>query len=281
MDSFETLLYEEREGVAIVTLNRPEVHNAFNMKMQRELRSVWTSLRMNDGVRCVVLTGAGDKAFCTGIDRTETIEDGYLQRPEARVSSTGWVSTTGRVSTPFMYNDAGSNINPKENDLWKPVVAAVNGMACGGALYMLGEADIIIAAEHATFFDPHVSYGMVAGFESTHLLQKLPLGETLRLVLLGAHERMSALRAHELGLVSEVAPASELLDRALWVADAIAASPVLAVQGTLRAVWMAHEAFRREALKQVSTIVSLGTAFENIEEGEQTYQTVRPEWRLR
>jgi enoyl-CoA hydratase/carnithine racemase len=273
MESFETLLYEKREGVAVVTLNRPEVHNAFNMKMQHELRHVWTSLRTDDDVRVVVLTGAGDKAFCTGIDRSEAIQEGYLDKSE--------VQHSGRVSTPFMFDDPGSNINPKANDLWKPVVAAVNGMACGGALYMLGEVDIIIAAEHATFFDPHVSYGMVAGFESTHLLQKLPLGETLRVALLGAHERMSASRAHQLGLVSEVAPTAELLDRAMWVATAIAASPVLAVQGTLRAVWMAHEASRREALKQVSTLVSLGTAFDNIEEGQQTFQSARPEWRLR
>jgi enoyl-CoA hydratase/carnithine racemase len=243
--------------------------------MQYELRSIWTSLRTNEEIRAVILTGAGEKAFCTGIDRMEAIQEGYLERPEIRRSA------TGRVTTPFMYNDAGSNINPKENDLWKPVVAAVNGMACGGALYMLGEADIIIAAEHATFFDPHVSYGMVAGFESTHLLQKLPLGETLRVALLGAHERMSATRAHQLGLVSEITPADELMDRALWVANAIAASPVLAVQGTLRAVWMAHEASRQAALKQVSTIVSLGTAFDNIEEGQQAYQSTRPEWRLR
>jgi enoyl-CoA hydratase/carnithine racemase len=146
---------------------------------------------------------------------------------------------------------------------------------------MLGEADIIIAAEHATFFDPHVTYGMAAGFESVHLLQKLPLGETLRVALLGAHERMSAARAHQIGLVSEVVPADELLDRALWAADAIAAAPVHAVQGTLRAVWMANEVGRQQALSQVSTFVSLGTQFENIDSGEQTYQAARPEWRLR
>lgn len=275
MDSFNTLRYDEQEDVAIVTLNRPEVHNAFDQAMQQELRQVWTSLRTNDQVRVVVLTGAGNKAFCTGIDRAETIEHGYLERREGRTS------TVGPVSTPFMYNDPGANINPKQNDLWKPVVAAVNGMACGGALYMLGEVDIIIAAEHATFFDPHVSYGMVAGFESTHLLQKLPLGETLRVALLGAHERMSAARAHELGLVSEVVPAAELLDRAMWVAKAIAASPVLAVQGTLRAIWTAHELSRREALMQVSTFVSLGTQQDNIARGQRTFRSGRPEWRLR
>jgi len=154
-------------------------------------------------------------------------------------------------------------------------------MACGGALYLLGEADIILAAEHATFFDPHVTYGMVAGFESVHLLQKLPLGETLRVALLGANERLSAGRAHQLGLVSEVVPADELLDRAMWVATAIAEAPVLAVQGTLRAVWMAHETARRQALEQVSTLVSLGTDPANIASGQQAFKGPRREWRLR
>jgi enoyl-CoA hydratase/carnithine racemase len=274
VDSLDTLLYEEQDNVAIVTLNRPEVHNAFNLAMQHELRHVWRTLRHNDEVRAVVLTGAGPKAFCAGIDRAESIEEGYLRNEKQAEAS-------GRVSTPFMFNDPGSNINPKQNDLWKPVVAAVNGMACGGALYMLGESDVILAAEHATFFDPHVTYGMVAGFESMHLLQKLPLGETLRLVLLGAHERMSADRAHQMGLVSEIVAADELLDRAMWVARAIASAPALAIQGTLRSVWMAQEQSRRVAMAQMSTLVSLGTAFENIEGGQQTFQGTRPEWRLR
>jgi enoyl-CoA hydratase/carnithine racemase len=223
---------------------------------------------------CRRTDGTGEKAFCTGIDRAESIQEGYLEKKKVDVSS-------GRVSTPFMFNDPGDNINPKQNDLWKPIVAAVNGMACGGALYMLGEADIIIAAEHATFFDPHVTYGMVAGFESTHLLQKLPLGETLRIALLGAHERMSAARAHQVGLVSEVVPADELLDHAMWVARAIASAPALAIQGTLRAVWMAQEQSRLNALAQVSTLVSLGTTNENIDSGQKTFQAARPEWKLR
>lgn len=275
MNSYETLLYEERDGVAIVTLNRPEVHNAFNWKMQSELKDLWTSLRTNDDVRVIVLTGAGEKAFCSGIDREESIQRGYLER-QKDVPHAG-----GQVSTPYQYNDPGSQINPKTNDLWKPVIAAVNGMACGGALYMLGEVDIIIAAEHATFFDPHVTYGMVAGFETVHLLQKLPLGETLRVQLLGAHERMSAARAHQVGLVSEVVPAGELLDRAMWVANAIASAPVLAIQGTVRAAWMAHDMTRRQALQQVSTLVTLGTRRENIASGQETFRGGHAEWRLR
>ena len=106
-----------------------------------------------------------------------------------------------------MFNDPGDNIGPKSCDLWKPVIAAVNGMACGGAFYMLGETEFIIAAEHATFFDPHVTYGMVAAFEPIHMLQKLPFGEIMRISLLGNYERMSAARAHQIGMVCEVVPA--------------------------------------------------------------------------
>jgi enoyl-CoA hydratase/carnithine racemase len=275
VNDFETIRYEEGDGVAVVMLNRPEVHNAFNQLMQDELRRLWRSLRTNDAVRAVVLTGAGEKAFCSGIDRTESIERGYLARAQERRSQ------AGRVATPYQYNDPGNDLNPKANDLWKPVVAAVNGMACGGALYMLGEADIIIAAEHATFFDPHVSYGMVAGFEPTHLLQKLPLGEVLRVALMGVHERMSAQRAFQLGLVSEVVPGADLMERAMWVAGVIASAPVLAVQGTLRAVWAANELSRSQALAQVSTLVSLGTQYENIEQGHGAFKSDRPQWRLR
>lgn len=277
MDSLETLLYEERDGVAVVTLNRPDVHNAFNRAMERELQQVWRSLRRNSDVRAVILTGAGEKAFCTGIDRQESI-DMYLADPSREHRPE---DQAGLVSTPFQFNDPGDRINPKQNDMWKPVIAAVNGMACGGAFHLLGESDIIIAAEHATFFDPHVSYGMVAGFETTHLLQKLPFGEMLRISLLGGHERMSAARALEIGLASEVVPAAELMDRSRWVAEKIAMSPPLAIQGTLRAAWLAHETTRREALAQVAMIVSLGTTYENIEAGQQSFYSNREKPRIR
>ena len=277
MENLETLLYEERNGVAIITMNRPDVHNAFNRLMERELQTVWRSLRGNDDVRAVVWTGAGDKAFCTGIDREESIKE-YLEDPTGEKRGG---QQAGRVSTPFMFNDPGLFINPKQNDMWKPVVAAVNGMACGGAFYMLGESDIIVAAEHATFFDPHVSYGMVAGFETVHLMQKVPFGEMLRIALLGGTERMSAQRAHQIGLVSEVVAAEELMDHAMWVAEAIASAPPEAIQGTMRAAWMAHEHFRRDALAQISMIVSLGTKYENLQAGQESFHGRREKPRIR
>ena len=107
-------------------------------------------------------------------------------------------------NTPWDFDDPGKSVCPKTNDLWKPVIAAVNGMACGGAFYILGEVDFIIAADHATFFDPHVTYGMPAAFEPIFMLHKMPFQEVMRMSLLGANERMSAARAHQMGLVSEV-----------------------------------------------------------------------------
>ncbi len=272
MTQFQTLLYEEDEGVARVTLNRPEVHNAFNAQMQRELHDLWRGLRQNDAVRVVVLTGAGDKAFCTGIDRTETM--GEAVGPRQKI--------VGSRSTPFLFDDPGANIGPKSCELWKPVIAAVNGMACGGAFYMLGEVEFIIAAEHATFFDPHVTYGMTAAFEPIHMLQKMPFHEIMRLSLLGNYERLSAKRAYEIGLVSEVVPAEKLREASDWAARVIASQPPLAVQGTLRAIWSARELSRSQALSMAYAYVSMGTNADSIREGQEAFASKkRPPWKLR
>jgi enoyl-CoA hydratase/carnithine racemase len=275
MSKLETLLYEEKDGVAWVTLNRPDTFNAFNAKMQQELRDLWRGLRRNDEVRCVVLTGAGDKAFCSGIDRVETMAD--YGKPQALKHK-----TVGSGSTPFMFDDPGANVGPKTNDLWKPVIAAVNGIACGGAFYMLGEVEFIIAAETATFFDPHVTYGMTAAFEPMHMLQKMPFHEIMRLSLLGNYERLSAKRAYEVGLVSEVVPADKLREAAEWAAKIIASQPPLAIQGTVRAIWAARDLPRTQALSMAYAFVGLGTNKESIQEGQKAFASKdRPKWRLR
>jgi enoyl-CoA hydratase/carnithine racemase len=272
MPDHETIIYEEIDGVAWVTLDRPEVHNAFNLQMQRELKNVWRSLRSNDDVRCVVLTGAGEKAFCVGIDRNETMGRWESEDDVTQATATG---VGGASTTPWHFDDPGENIGPKTNDLWKPVIAAVNGMACGGAFYMLGEVEFIIAAEHATFFDPHVSYGMTAAFESIHMLQKMPFGEIMRLALLGASERMTAQRAHEIGLVSEVVPGADLHDSAVWASTEIANSPPVAVQGTVRALWMARELSRLQALDMGKILIRLGSDPKALYEGQQSFAAGR------
>jgi enoyl-CoA hydratase/carnithine racemase len=273
--TWETLTYEEADGVAVVTLNRPEVHNAFNRAMQRELHDMWRALRLHDPVRCVVLTGAGDKAFCTGIDRAEQMGDGAAELDDDH-------HRLGGGSTPFHFDDPGDWIGPKTSDLWKPVIAAVNGMACGGAFYLLGEVEFIIAAEHATFFDPHVTYGMCATFEPLHMLQRMPFGEVMRMTLMGNHERLSASRAHQVGLVSEVVPADQLREASLTAARAIASAPALAVEGTVRSIWAGRELSRQQALGLGWAFIGLGTSRESIAEGQAAFAAgKRIEWRLR
>jgi enoyl-CoA hydratase/carnithine racemase len=278
--SFEALDYRESGGVAWVTLNRPEVHNAFNAVMQRELRTLWRALRFHDEVRAVVLTGAGDKAFCTGIDRNEALGEAT---PDDTVGEDGEVVHVGAGSTPFMFDDPGDNIGPKTCDLWKPVIGAVNGMACGGAFYLLGEVDFIIATEAATFFDPHVTFGMAAAFEPMQMNDKLPFGELTRMTLLGASERVSAIRAYQIGLVTELASdIADLRDRAQWAAETIAAAPALAVQGSLRALWAGRELTRSQALSLGYAFVGLGNSEESLAEGQRRFESgARVEWRLR
>jgi enoyl-CoA hydratase/carnithine racemase len=155
-------------------------------------------------------------------------------------------------------------------------------MACGGAFYMLGEVEFIIAADHATFFDPHVTYGMTAAFEPMHMLQKMPFHEIMRLSLLGNHERLSAKRAHEIGLVSEVVPADKLRETAQWAADAIASAPPLAIQGTVRAIWAARELPRSQALGLGYAFVGMGTNQESIRQGQAAFASgKRIKWKLR
>ena len=271
MAEFETILYEERGAVAWVTLNRPEVLHAFNVKMQEELAKVWHDTMRNDDVRCVVVTASGDRAFCVGIDRSETIEGDEI----ARGIKPGYV-------TPWWYDDPGRRLGPKSAELWKPVIAAVNGMACGGAFYILGEVDFIISAENATYFDPHVTYGMPAAYEPIHLLQKMPLQEVLRLALLGGHERMSAKRAYEVGLVSQVVPAEELVATATWASEAIASAHPLVVQGTQRAIWMGRELSRSQALDLGYLFTNIGIDTDILTANQQEFAAgKRVDWRLR
>jgi enoyl-CoA hydratase/carnithine racemase len=271
---FETILYEEGDGIAWVTLNRPDVLNAFNQKMRDELKFVWRALRYNDDVRVVVLGATGDRAFCTGIDREESIN------PEIQQAALDAGKVVG-YPTPWTYDDPGFELGPKANDMWKPMIASVNGIACAGAFYMLGEVEFIIAADHATFFDPHVTFGMTSAYETVHMLQKMPFGELARMVLLGSAERMSAQRAYEIGLVSEVVPKEELHERVEWAASVIAEAPELGVQGTVRALWAAAEYSRRQAIEVANFIIRVGSDPRELMKGQERFTGGRREWRLR
>lgn len=251
---FETLIYEADGPVAWVTLNRPQRHNAFDEVLVNELQGLWRHLRFDDSIRAIVLTGAGDSAFCTGIDRNWSVP---------------------QPSSPFMIDDPGMLLGPKTADLWKPVVAAVNGMACGGAFYLLGEVETIVAADHAMFFDPHTTYGMAASFEPILLYGQLPWGELCRLALMGNHERMSAARAHQVGFVQDVVPLADLRATAGRIAHAIASQPAAAVEGTLRSLWAARQMARAQALAMAPHLVTLGNTPEAMAEGQAMFASGR------
>ncbi|MGW0842648.1 enoyl-CoA hydratase/isomerase family protein [Streptomyces sp. NPDC002787] len=226
-------------GVAVLTLDRPEKLNAIDLTTADQLTGTWRELRFDDTVRAVVVTGAGGRAFCTGLDRDA-------------------VTAVPQPNSPYTIEDPLLRIGPKSNDLWKPVIAAVNGMACGGAFYLLGESDFLVADPSATFFDPHTTYGMVSAFESILMAQRMPYGEAARMALMGTAERMSARRAYEVGLVSEVTDPGESVAAAVRCAEVIAGYPPEAVQGTVRACWAAREAARAHALAFAPHLVSLG-----------------------
>ncbi|MFF7204650.1 enoyl-CoA hydratase/isomerase family protein [Streptomyces sp. NPDC008141] len=235
---------DKSTGVALVTLDRPGKHNAIDLATADRLADVWQEFRYDDSVRAAVVTGAGTRAFCTGIDRSVEVP---------------------QPSSPYSVDDPLIRIGPKANDLWKPVVAAVEGMACGGAFYLLGESEFVVASREATFFDPHTTYGMVSAYETILLAQRMPVGEVARMALMGTAERVSAVRAYETGLVSELTAPGEAVAAALRAAEVVASYPTAAVQGTVRAVWAAREAARTQALALAPHLVSLG----NLAPGEQ------------
>ncbi len=252
-----TIRYEAADGVATITLDRADRHNAFTSTMCDEMAAAWAHVREDDDVRAIVVTGAGDKAFCTGIDRSEVPADDGVEYS----------------FDPLTYRDPGGRLGPRSNECWKPVVAAINGMACGGAFYLLGEADILVAADHATFFDPHVTYGMPAVFEPALMLQRMPFGEVMRMTLLGNHERISAARALEIGLVTEVVPLAELPAAAHRIAAAIASQPPTAVQASLRSLWAARELTRGQMLDVGNTFLNLAMSKDALAEGQAVFSS--------
>ncbi len=260
-DDLSTITYAVRDHVAHVTLNRPEVHNAFNERMQDELAGLWRHIRVDDDVRVVVLTGAGNQAFCTGLDRGDIPTEEF---------------------DPFTYDDPGQRIGPKSQGLWKPVIAAVNGMACGGGFYLLGECDIIMAAASATFFDPHVTYGMTASYEPILLTGRMAFGDLVRMSLVGVDERVSAQTAREAGLVCEVVASEELLETSRALAEVIASQPPTSVQATLRTLWAARSLSPEQALGLGNVFLQLGTSARALREGQELFaQRKRRKWKVR
>jgi enoyl-CoA hydratase/carnithine racemase len=259
---FETLRSEKSDGVATLTLNRPERLNAFNTAMARELRVFWEDAKADPDVVCVIVTGAGEKAFCTGADVTEVA----ASDTEAR-------ATESMEESPFLHMTA------IHNRCWKPVITAVNGMVAGGGLHFVADADLVIAAEHASFFDTHVKVGLVAGLEPVGLARRIPLEAVLRMALLGGSERMNAQEAWRLGLVGEVVPAAQLLPRARELAAKIAQHSPAALMRTKQAIWESLDVGLHQGLARAWEIIGHHGAHPDVKEGATAFVEKRkPRW---
>jgi enoyl-CoA hydratase/carnithine racemase len=235
---YTTICYETTpDRVATVTLDRPEALNAFDRRMCEEVRDAWRRIKADPAVNAVVLRAAGDRAFCAGLD---------VKKPY------------GQPDDVWNHEDPGELLSPKWQKLWKPVVCAVQGMCTAGAFYFVNEADVVICSEDATFFDSHVTYGLVSALEPVGLMRKIGLGETLRIALLGNDERVSAETALRIGLVTEVVERARLWPRAHELAAAIASKPAAATQGTVRAIWESLDRPYRAAMEQGLIYTRLG-----------------------
>ena len=237
--SFETILLDVDAAarVATITLNRPDSLNAFNRTMCEEVAEVWRIVKLDDSVNAVVLRAAGDRAFSAGLD----IKASY-----------------GQPDNVWNHEDPGEKLSPKWQKMWKPVVCAVQGMCTAGAFYFINEADVVICSTDATFFDSHVTAGLVCALEPIGLMRKVGLGQALRIALMGNDERVSADTALGMGLVTEVVARDALWARAHEIASTIAAKPPSATQGTVKAIWESLDKPYRAALEQNLIYTRLG-----------------------
>ena len=254
------ITYRVADGIATITLNRPEKGNALNGAMSSSLRAAWEDVRDNSGVRVAVLTGAGTRHFCTGADVTG-------------------VADSGRVNTGRGPMDQEIFISPWNNGVWKPVICAVNGLVAGAGLHLVAESDVVVAADNVGFTDTHVNVGMVAGFEPVALARRIPLGAVLRLSLFGKSYRMTAQRAYEVGLVDELTTSESLLATADEMAHQLLLNSPEAMARTKEALWTSLDMGYRQGAEHAWALVRMHWQHPDFVEGPKAFAERRsPVW---
>jgi enoyl-CoA hydratase len=253
--ALETVLFERKDAIAYVSVNRPKVLNALNHQTWTDLRSAFEEARDDAGVRGVILTGAGEKAFIAGADISELA---HVTALEAERSS--------------RFGQAVLNLI---ENLGKPVIAAINGFALGGGCETAMACTIRIAAENAKFGQPEVKLGLVPGGGGTQRLPRLVgKGRALQLILSAAI--IDATEAHRIGLVNEVVPAAELIPRAETVLKQIFANAPVAVQYSIEAVNKGLETSQAEGLALEASFFGICAATEDKKEGTTAFLEKRP-----
>jgi enoyl-CoA hydratase/carnithine racemase len=256
----EGLIYEKRDHVAYITLNRPERGNALHSSMVEPIKAIWAEVRTDPWIRCTIITAAGDRHFCTGAD-------------------VGAVAARGKVSAGKGPLTDEVFWSPRHNRVWKPTICAVNGMVAGAGLHFVVDSDIIVAADTAQFLDTHVNVGMVGAVENIGLAKRLPLGSALRMTLCGRDYRMSAQRAYDLGLVDELAPRDQIVEKAEEIAQQICKNSPTAVSLSMQAVWSSVELGYAHALEYGWALLRMHWDHPDFKEGPRAFAEKRePKW---
>ena len=213
--TFENLLIERDDAVAVVTFNRPKVLNALNTQTLHELASACEAFKADAGVRAIVLTGAGEKSFVAGADINELAVQTPIEGKE--------------------HAKRGQQIFDAIENLGKPVIAAINGFALGGGCELAMACTIRIAADSARFGQPEINLGIIPGYAGSQRLPRL-VGKGIALEILLTGDMVSAQRAYEIGLVNRVVPAAELVTEARKLAHTLASKAPIATRYILEAV---------------------------------------------
>jgi enoyl-CoA hydratase/carnithine racemase len=231
-------------------------------RMIDELEGAWRELDDDPGVSVIVNTGAG-QAFQTGLDMVQLSRDPEALREQSRRTKRAELRLTAW-----------------HNQVRKPVIAAVNGVCAGGGLHFVADADIVMAASSAEFVDPHVSVGQVTAYESIGLLRKMPFEPVMRMALTGRYERMSAQRAYDLGMISQIVdPPERLQEEAQVLAETIARNSPAAMAASKRALWDALEMGLTDACRAGSQQLVAMWGHPDQEEGPRAFAEKRePHW---
>jgi enoyl-CoA hydratase/carnithine racemase len=261
---YTTLAIEHHGPVGWLIFNRPEAANAMDAAMLAELEVAWLELGADPDVRVIVNTGAG-RAFQTGLDLVQLARDPDALREQSRRTKRAELRLTAW-----------------HNQVDKPVIAAVNGVCAGGGLHFVADADVVIAAAGATFVDPHVSVGQVTAYEAIGLLRKMPVEAVMRMALVGRHERISAERALQLGMISQVVdPPERLREEAQELAERIARNSPAAMAATKRALWQALELGLTDACKAGAAELVSMWGHPDQDEGPRAFAEKRdPVWQV-
>jgi enoyl-CoA hydratase/carnithine racemase len=267
MAEFETVLFDVHNRVATITLNRPERKNAMNQQLKDELRTCWQRVKADAEIWVAIVTGAGD-AFSSGADVGALAGGGFV-KPD-RWRELAMIENIIELPTP------------RRQRVHKPVIAAVNGAVAGFALDLVTESDIPIASERAYFVDPHVSIGYVSSHEMVNMARRVPVAVCLRMALLGSRERMSAQRAYEVGLVTEVVPHATLMERARVLAEMLLSNAPLAVWGTKMAILQGLGLPIPQAEEIAAGYLEIVEQSEDHKEGPRSFVEKRkPTWKAR